>query len=67
MKTLFLLNFAVAFQIVLGICTVVFMKEIVVTTLHVSTGAIVLALSFLLVLRSSPIGWSGFTKLLKSK
>lgn len=66
-KTLFLLNLAVAIQIMLGISTVIFMKEIIVTTLHVATGAIVLGLSLLLLLRSSPIGWKSFTQVLKSK
>lgn len=67
MKTLFLLNLAVAIQIMLGISTVLFMKEIIVTTLHVTTGAIVLGLSFLLLLRSSSLEWGKFMQQLKSK
>ena len=59
-KTLFLLNIAVGIQMMLGISTVLFKKEIIVTTLHVTTGAGVLGLSFLLLLRSSPITWKDF-------
>ncbi|MBF0490524.1 MAG: COX15/CtaA family protein [Candidatus Omnitrophica bacterium] len=66
-KTLFLLNIAVALQIMLGISTVLFMKEVVVTTCHVTIGAFVLGLSFLLLLRSSPCTWDSFKKQLKRK
>ncbi len=67
MKTLFLLNIAVAIQIMLGIATVLFRKEFIVTTLHVTIGAVVLGLSFLLLLRSSPITWRDFLKQLKAR
>ena len=67
MKTLFLLNLAVIIQIMLGVSTVLFKKEIIVTTLHVSTGALVLGLSFLLLLRSSATKWNLFREQLKSK
>ncbi|MBI3602576.1 MAG: COX15/CtaA family protein [Candidatus Omnitrophica bacterium] len=67
MKTLFWLNLAVVAQIMLGISTVLFKKEMMVTTLHVTGGAIVLALSFILLLRSSPCGWNAFVLQLKKK
>lgn len=54
MKTLFWLNIAVVLQIGLGIGTVLTIKEPITTTLHVTTGALVLALCFLLFLRSAP-------------
>ena len=59
-KTLFLLNAAVLVQIMLGIGTVLSMKEVYTTTFHVATGAVVLGLSFLLVLRSAPVGWQDY-------
>ena len=67
MKTLFLLNWAVAIQIMLGIWTVLFRKEVMITTFHVTGGAVVLALSFILLLRSSPCVWKNFTGQLKTK
>ncbi len=53
MKSLFLLNLAVFLQIMLGISTVLFRKEPITTTCHVALGALVLAISFILFLRSS--------------
>ncbi|MBI4309867.1 MAG: heme A synthase [Candidatus Omnitrophica bacterium] len=67
MQTLFWLNIAVFAQIILGIATVVSQKEIITTTLHVSAGAGVLALSFLLILRSSPVQWPEFKKALAQR
>lgn len=64
MKTLFWINIAVGIQIMLGISTVLMQKEIVVTTLHVATGASVLGLTFFLMLRTGPISWPGFKKAL---
>jgi len=64
LKSLYLLNIAVIIQITLGISTVLSHKEVYTTTLHVTTGAIVLGLSFLMVLRSSPLTWSQFKALL---
>lgn len=61
-QTIFVLNAAVLVQIMLGIGTVLSMKEVYTTTFHVATGAVVLGLSFLLVLRSSPIGWQDYLK-----
>jgi cytochrome c oxidase assembly protein subunit 15 len=66
-KTLFLLNVAVVLQIMFGISTVLFKKEIVVTTFHVTIGAFVLALSFLLLLRSSSCVWKDFVSQLKAR
>ena len=62
LKTLFLLNAAILTQIGLGIATVMSMKEIYTTTFHVAAGAVVLALSFLLVLRSAPVSWQAYRK-----
>lgn len=67
MKTLMLLNLAVALQIMLGIATVLFHKEPITTTFHVAIGAVVLFLSFLLLLRSSPLTLAGFKSVLKSR
>ena len=64
-KTLFLLNLGFAIQIMLGISTVVFKKEVVVTTFHVTMGAIILALGFLLLLRSCPCSWASLKDQLK--
>jgi cytochrome c oxidase assembly protein subunit 15 len=63
LKTLYWLNMAILLQITLGISTVLSHKEIYTTTIHVTTGAIVLALSFLLILRSSPLTWRQFKAL----
>ena len=67
MKTLFWLNMAVFIQVLLGIATVMSQKEIITTTLHVTVGAGILALSLLLVLRSSPLTWFDFKKALAQK
>jgi len=63
LKTLYWLNMAVILQITLGISTVLSHKEVYTTTLHVTTGAIVLGLSFLMVLRASPLTWRQFKAL----
>ena len=55
LKTLYWLNMAVILQITLGISTVLTHKEVYTTTCHVTTGAIVLGLTFLMVLRSTPL------------
>jgi len=65
LKTLYWLNMAVLFQVMLGISTVLSHKEVYTTTIHVTTGAIVLGLSFLMVLRASPLTWHQFKALLK--
>jgi cytochrome c oxidase assembly protein subunit 15 len=63
LKTLYWLNFAVILQITLGISTVLSHKEAYTTTMHVTMGAIVLGLSFLMVLRASPLTWRQFKTL----
>jgi cytochrome c oxidase assembly protein subunit 15 len=60
LKTLYWLNIAVILQITLGISTVLSAKEVYTTTLHVTMGAVVLGLSFLMVLRASPLTWRQF-------
>jgi cytochrome c oxidase assembly protein subunit 15 len=60
MKTLFWINVTVGLQIMLGISTVLLKKEVVVTTFHVTMGAVVLGFMFLLILRSSPCRWKEF-------
>ncbi len=66
MKALFWLNLSIAIQIMLGISTVLFKKGAVVTTFHVTGGAVVLALSFILLLRSGPCFFGAFGQQLKS-
>jgi heme a synthase len=66
-KTLYWLNIAVILQITLGISTVLTHKGVYTTTLHVTMGAIVLGLSFLMVLRASPLTWSQFKTLLTNR
>jgi len=65
MKTLYWLNLAIVLQITLGISTVLSAKEVYTTTMHVTMGAIVLALSFLMVLRAAPLTWNQFRAALK--
>jgi len=66
LKTLYWLNMAVILQITLGISTVLTHKEVYTTTMHVTLGAIVLGLSFLMVLRASPLTWRQFTEMLNN-
>jgi len=67
MKTLYWMNLAIILQITLGISTVLSHKEVYTTSMHVTTGAIVLALSFLMVLRASPLTWHQFKATLKNE
>ncbi len=67
MKTLYWLNLAMFVQIMLGISTVIFKKEVYTTTAHVTMGAVVLGLSLLLVLRSSPMTWAKFKGMLSAR
>ncbi len=60
MKTMYWLNMAVILQVVLGISTVLSHKEVYTTTLHVAMGAVVLGVSFLMVLRAAPLTWRQF-------
>ncbi len=66
-KTLFVLNLAVAGQITLGIATVLMEKEVITTTLHVALGAVVLGLCLLLLLRSSPASYQKYKTLMAKK
>jgi cytochrome c oxidase assembly protein subunit 15 len=67
LKTLYWLNFAVILQITLGISTVLSHKEVYTTTAHVTMGAVVLALTFLMVLRASPLTWRQFNTLVTKR
>lgn len=67
LKTVFILNAAVLIQIMLGIGTVLSMKEVYTTTFHVALGAIVLGFSFLLVLRSAPVQWNLYKDVTKRR
>ena len=62
-KTLIWLNGVVVVQILLGVATVLSQKEVITTTLHVATGAVLLGLTMLLVLRSSPLSWDKFKRM----
>jgi len=59
------LDFLFFLQVTLGIATVVSMKEYKVTSLHVVTGASLLAGTVLLLLQSAPVHWKTFIKVLK--
>jgi cytochrome c oxidase assembly protein subunit 15 len=67
MKTLFGLNLAVGLQIALGIATVLSMKEVYITTFHVVTGALVLGISLMLILRSAPVAFGEFQTLMAKR
>ena len=64
LKTLYWFNIAVILQITLGIATVLSHKEVLTTTFHVTTGAVILGLSFLMLLRASPLTWRQFKSVL---
>lgn len=63
--TLICLDFLFFLQFTLGIATVVSLKEYKMASLHVVTGAGVLAVTFLLLLQSAPVHWKTFVKVLK--
>ncbi len=63
-QALLWLDIAFVFQIMLGILTILTMKEVILTTLHVANGAAVLGLTMFLILRSAPLGWQDFRKAL---
>ena len=67
MKTLFWLNMATVLQIGLGIGTVLTQKEPMTTTLHVTVGAMVLGISFLLFLRAAPNTMAVYKNVLAKK
>ena len=64
LKTLYWLNLAVVLQITLGISTVLSHKEVWTTTSHVAMGDVVLGLTFLMVLRATPLTWRQFKSLM---
>jgi len=55
MSTLCLLDILVLTQLALGIATVLTQKSVVVTSFHVATGAMVLGVSVLFILRMAPL------------
>ena len=62
LSTLSVLTITILFQIFLGIATVLSVKEVYTTTAHVTVGAAILGLTFLLILRASPLKWGEFKK-----
>lgn len=63
-KTIVYLNILFVFQIGLGISTVASLKEPITTSLHVVSGAAILGLSVLLLLRSAPLTLQGLKRAL---
>lgn len=61
-RNVYALNITVAFQIALGIATVLSQKEVATTTSHVATGAALLGICFLLCIRTAPLRWAEFRK-----
>jgi heme a synthase len=61
-QALLWLDIAFISQIALGALTVLTMKEVILTTLHVTNGAAVLGLTMFLILRSAPLRWQDFRK-----
>lgn len=57
---IFLINFIVTVQILLGIATVLLLKAPIITSLHVVTGALLLGASTLLLLRIAPLSFKEF-------
>lgn len=64
-STMIFLDAAVGLQIALGVFTILTQKEPLLTSFHVVTGAGILGLTVLLILRSSPLSWNGFLKTLR--
>lgn len=64
-RTVILLDILVISQITLGILTVLTIKSAIITSVHVVSGAGLLGLTFLLLLRAAPLQWHEFTKALK--
>lgn len=60
------INFAVFFQVMLGIGVVMSVKEPISTSLHVATGAAILGLSVLLFLRAAPLTLNNFKEAMSS-
>ncbi|OGX27871.1 MAG: hypothetical protein A2787_04180 [Omnitrophica WOR_2 bacterium RIFCSPHIGHO2_01_FULL_48_9] len=65
-RTIFLIDFLVISQIILGVLTVVTQKSPHVTTLHVMVGAATLGAAVLLALRVSPVSFKKFKKVLNN-
>ena len=63
LKTLFTVDALIFLQINLGILTILTLKGPVITSLHVVNGALILGVSFLLLLRVAPLQWSTFRKI----
>ena len=59
-----MVTIGILFQIFLGISIIFSRKEVYTTTAHVTLGAAILGLTFLLILRSSPHKWNDFMKML---
>ncbi len=62
-QSVFLIDLFILFQIILGISTVLSWKDPYITSFHVLTGAGILGMSFLLVLRAAPLRLVRFKKL----
>lgn len=65
-KTILMLDGIIILQILLGVTSVLTQKPPIVTSFHVVTGASVLGVSFLLILRAAPTSYINFKKLLFS-
>jgi cytochrome c oxidase assembly protein subunit 15 len=64
LNTLFLVDLFVFVQVLLGISTVLTLKEPITTSFHVVTGAAILGLTFLLFLRTVPVKWDKAKKVI---
>ncbi len=62
-KTIYALDTLIILQILLGVMTIFTLKSPIITSLHVVIGASILGVTFLLILRSSPLTCSGFKRL----
>jgi cytochrome c oxidase assembly protein subunit 15 len=67
LNTLFLLNTMIFIQILLGITAVLTEKSPIPTSIHVATGAAILGISCLLLLRTAPLKYSTFIKIIAKK
>jgi heme A synthase len=61
------LNGLVLIQILLGILTVLTIKEPYTTSIHVVTGAALLGFNFLFLLRVSPLKWDQFVRCVQNE
>lgn len=60
LKILYGIDGLIVAQIILGIATVLSIKGPIITSLHVVTGAGLLGLAFILLLRIAPVRWADF-------